>query len=60
MTFNLACAYAQFLSRLCIKCNMYLEYIMDGFSEFNGHRMVRRLQRNSVCLFRDIFHPVDL
>ena len=35
MTFNLTQAYAQFLSRLCIKYNKYLQYILSDFSEFN-------------------------
>ena len=42
MTFNLAWTYAQFLPRLCIKCNMYLKCIMDSLSDSNGHHMVSR------------------
>ena len=36
MTFNLAQTYAQFLSMLYIKCNKYLQYILNDFSELNG------------------------
>ena len=32
MTFNLEQAYAQLLSRLWVKCNMYLKNILDSFS----------------------------
>ena len=35
MTFNLAQAYTQVLSKLCIKYYKYLQYILNGFSEFN-------------------------
>ena len=41
MTLNLACAYAQFLARLCIKSNMYLKDILDSFNEFSRYHMVR-------------------
>ena len=37
MTFNLARPHDQFLSWLNNKCNMYLKYILDNFSEY-GHR----------------------
>ena len=33
MTFNLAQAYAQFFSNLCIKYNKYLQYFLNDFSE---------------------------
>ena len=36
MIFNLAQVYPQFLSRLCIKYNKYLQYILNDFCEFNG------------------------
>ena len=42
MTFNLARAYAQFLSRLYIEHNMYLKYILDSFCEFNGYYLTFR------------------
>ena len=47
MAYNLA----QFLSRLYIKCNMYLKYILDIFREFNGYHVVRRWHRKA-CLSR--------
>ena len=49
MTFNPALTYAEVLCKLCFKCHMYLQYILDSVSEFNGYYMVRRLHRN-VCL----------
>ena len=37
MTFNHALTYAEFLCKLCFKCHMYLQYILDSVSEFNAH-----------------------
>ena len=36
MAGSYAQSYAQFLSRFCIKCNMYPKYILDSVSKFNG------------------------
>ena len=51
MTFNLAWAYTQLLSRLCIERNMYPKYILDSFSEFEDNIEM------SVCLFSCYFAP---
>ena len=56
MTFNLLRAYAKFLSRLLLNAKMYLKYILDSFSEFNGYHVIRRV----FVYFSVILPPVDL
>ena len=53
MTFNLAQAHAQLLSRLCIKYNKYLQYIRNDFSEFNG--CFKETKSATMNIFRKIF-----
>ena len=62
MTFNHAQTYTQFLSRLCIKYYIYLKYILDVVSEFNGYHIWSRddIERGVSLFFFSYFAQVDL
>ena len=49
MTFNLAQSYAQFLSRLCIKYNNYLQCILNDKAKDLGQSPIQSAQTLTAC-----------
>ena len=63
MTFNLALIYFEFFSMSCFECQMYLQYILNSFDEFNGYSMVSGQEMTQKCVYvycLFILHLVDL
>ena len=49
------------LSRLCFKCYIYLKYILDSVSEYNGYYMARRWHRKECLSISVVILPqIDL